>query len=110
MSEERPAFFEENPGKLIREHRMHYLLVNAVSRRVRQLQLGEKALALPPDAVNRDSSYIARQEFLEDKLEIIPRQYLPDHYDEFENTVDVLAGETGIAQFMGDDTEDDEEI
>lgn len=76
MSDALPTFFEENPGELIREHRRYYLMVNAIARRVRQLQTGDRALSLPADN-NRDPLHIAIQEFLDDKLEIVPKQVLP---------------------------------
>ncbi len=69
------AFFDENVGDFVRERRMHYLVVNAVSRRVRQLQLGERPLALPSDG-NREPIRIALQEFLDDQLEVVPRVHL----------------------------------
>lgn len=75
------SFFQENPGDFIRERRMHYLMVNAISRRVRQLQLGERPLATPPDG-SRDPLRIAAQEFLEDKLEVVPKQLHLEEEDE----------------------------
>jgi DNA-directed RNA polymerase subunit K/omega len=66
------SFFEEGLGKMLREERGVYLMVNAVSRRVRQLQLGERALSLPADG-SRDIVKMAFQEFVDDKLEIVPR-------------------------------------
>jgi DNA-directed RNA polymerase subunit K/omega len=68
---------EEDPADLIQEHRGTYLLVNAVSRRVRQIQLGEKVYALPTEG-SREPSYIAVHEFLEGKLEIVPRDPTPE--------------------------------
>ena len=56
-------------GDLIREARGAYLVVNAIARRVRELQLGEKRLAVPPDG-NTELTRVASQEFLEDKLEV----------------------------------------
>lgn len=73
------SFFDENPGEFIRDRRMHYLMVNAISRRVRQLQLGERALSTPPDG-SRDTTRVAIQEFLDDHLEITPRVHL--HHEE----------------------------
>lgn len=75
----RYSFFNENAGELIKEHRLYYLLVNAVSKRVRQLQLGDRALALPSDGT-RDVVAIALQEFAEDKLDIIPRALVYDEH------------------------------
>ncbi len=66
------SFFDENPGDFLREGRMHYLTINAVSRRVRQLQLGERALANVPEG-HRDPTRVAIQEFLDDQLEVRPR-------------------------------------
>lgn len=57
---------------MLREQRGNYLMINAVSRRVRQLQLGERAQATLPDG-SRDSVRIAMQEFIDEKLEIVPR-------------------------------------
>lgn len=63
---------DESPGTLLREHRGLYVMVNAVSKRVRQLQRGERALAYPPDG-SREAVKIAIQEFLEDKLKVVPK-------------------------------------
>lgn len=62
----------ENPRDLLSEHRGHYLMVNAISRRVRQLQQGERFLALPPDG-SREYVRIAAQEFFEEKLKVVAR-------------------------------------
>ncbi len=67
------SFFDEKPSSFMEEHRMHYLMINAVARRVRQLQTGERALALPSDG-NREAVNIAIHEFKEDELEIVPRR------------------------------------
>jgi DNA-directed RNA polymerase subunit K/omega len=66
------AVLRESAAELIREHRGMYRVINAVSRRVRQLQLGEKALAYPPDGT-RDVVKIAFQEFVEEKVEIVQK-------------------------------------
>lgn len=66
------AFFDEDPADFIREHRRYYLMVNAISKRVRQLQLGDRALALPASG-SRDPIYIAQEEFLQGKLAITQR-------------------------------------
>jgi DNA-directed RNA polymerase subunit K/omega len=63
---------EENPKELIQDHRGYYLMVNAIAKRVRQLQLGEKAQATLADGT-RDGVRIATLEFVEDKLDIIPK-------------------------------------
>jgi len=73
MEQTHYTFFDENPGDFLRDRRMHYLMVNAVARRVRQLQTGERALAVPGDG-NREVVNIAITEFLDDKLEVVPRQ------------------------------------
>lgn len=65
---------DENLGELIREHRGLYLMVNAVSKRVRQLQRGERALAYPPDG-SREAVKIAIQEFLDDKLKVTEKTF-----------------------------------
>lgn len=77
-----PGFFNNKPSDLITEHREYYLMVNAISKRVRQLQLGDRALALPADG-SRDPLYIAQEEFLRDKLVITPRS-VGLHFLEFE--------------------------
>lgn len=64
----------EQPSDLVREHRGYYLIVNAVAKRVRALQTGDKALALPPDGV-RDPIRIALQELAEEKLEITSKPH-----------------------------------
>ena len=76
------SFFDEKPSDLIREHRQFYLMVNAISRRVRQLQTGDRALALPANG-NREAFYIAQEEFLQDKLLVTPRTVgLYEFYEE----------------------------
>lgn len=99
-----PSFFNENPGDALREHRLQYLMVNAVARRVRQLQLGERAQALPPDG-NRDPLHIAKQEFLEDKLDIYPKQMFAGRPEPAEIPLDVAADydSLGLADNFGDD-------
>lgn len=74
-------FFNEKPSDLIKEHRQVYLLINAIAKRVRQLQLGDRALALPANG-NREALYISQEEFLQDKLKITERVAAPI-YDEF---------------------------
>jgi DNA-directed RNA polymerase subunit K/omega len=100
MSDGIPAFFDENPSDLIREHRMQYLMVNAVAKRVRQLQLGERAQALPPDG-NRDPLHIARQEFLEDKLDVMPKVIVDPRDEIAEEPLDVAADYDDLG--IGDD-------
>jgi DNA-directed RNA polymerase subunit K/omega len=73
-------FFDENTSDLLREHRQVYLMINAISKRVRQLQLGERALALPASG-SRDPLYIAEEEFRQDKLAITERT-APLHFAE----------------------------
>jgi DNA-directed RNA polymerase subunit K/omega len=72
MSDFIKDILDENLGELIRERRGNYLVVNAVSKRVRQLQTGDRYLALPADG-SRDPVRIALQELLDDKLEVLPR-------------------------------------
>lgn len=72
-------FFDEKPSDLLREHRQVYFMINAIAKRVRQLQLGDRALALPADG-NRDPVYIAREEFLQDKLVVTERTMGADAY------------------------------
>lgn len=72
-------FFDEKTSDLVREHRQVYLIINAISKRVRQLQLGERALALPASG-SRDPLYIAQEELLQDKLNITER-VAPLHFE-----------------------------
>ncbi len=67
-----PEFFYDNPREMLENHRRYYLMVNAIARRVRQLQLGDSPMAVGIGPT-RDLIYTAQQEFLEDKLRIIPR-------------------------------------
>lgn len=103
------SFFDEEPSDLIREHRCYYLMVNAISRRVRQLQLGERALALPPSGT-RDPFYVAQEEFLQDKLDITPRRgplfggYYPE--EESPDLTALLGMEDDTASF--EDADDEE--
>jgi DNA-directed RNA polymerase subunit K/omega len=75
------SVFEEDPAKLLKERRGTYLMVNAVAKRVRELQLGEKSLALSPDGT-RDPVKIATQEFVEGKLDIVTPESGQGEYDE----------------------------
>ena len=90
-----PSFFNNEPSDLIKEHRENYLMVNAISKRVRQLQLGERALALPADG-SRDPVYVAQAEFLNDKLSVTPRKvglHFLDEYEDVESPdLDALLG------------------
>lgn len=89
-----PGFFDNNPADLIREHRENYLMVNAISKRVRQLQTGDRALALPSDG-SRDPVYIAQAEFLNEKLTITPRTaalHFPDLEEDAMPDMDALLG------------------
>ena len=72
--------FEEVPADLIREHRGTYLIVNAVSRRVRQLQLGDKELSVLDDG-SHDPTRIALKELSEGKLEIVVRVPVPEDHE-----------------------------
>ena len=72
--------FEEVPADLIREHRGTYLIVNAVSRRVRQLQLGDKELTALDDG-GHDPTLIALKELSEGKLEIVVRVPVPEDHE-----------------------------
>ena len=94
------SFFDEKPSDLIREHRQVYLLVNGIARRVRQLQTGDRALALPANG-NRDPFYVAQEEFLQDKLVIVPRtaQAYNEYYE------DDTAGDLDMLLGMDDDSD-----
>ncbi|MCX7718354.1 MAG: DNA-directed RNA polymerase subunit omega [Candidatus Sumerlaeaceae bacterium] len=72
-----PDALKEDPATLIREHRGMYMMINAISRRVRDLQAGERALSHLPDG-SWDPVKVATQEFLEGKLDIIPRSDQPE--------------------------------
>lgn len=88
------SFFQEKPSDMITEHRQYYLMVNAISRRVRQLQLGERALALPASG-SRDPLYIAQEEFMQDKLAITQRKaalHFPDFEEDEIPDMDALLG------------------
>ena len=63
---------EEDLGELLREHRGYYLLVNTISKRVRQLQLGERALSQCADG-SREVVKLAIQELLDSKLKVVPK-------------------------------------
>lgn len=68
----REWFFDEKPSVFLREHRMMYLMVNAIAKRSAQLHAGEKP-QVPLSDEHRDYVKIATQEFLADKLVIQPR-------------------------------------
>jgi len=101
-------FFNEKPSDFIKEHRQVYLMINATAKRVRQLQLGERALALP--ANTRDPLYIAQEEFLQDKL-VITERLAPVEFDaEQEDSLpdmDSLLGldDEGVSLDASDDEE-----
>ena len=102
------SFFDEKPADLLRDHRYNYLMVNAIARRVRQLQLGERALALPEDG-SRDPLYIAQAEFMNDKLAITPRDIsrLYEDYNEMPSPLDaMLSMDEEEVSFDGADDED----
>jgi len=109
VAEARLSCFDEEPGDLIREHRHYYLMVNAIARRVRQLQLGDRALALPANG-NREALYISQEEFLQGKLDITPRRgpLFGGFYPEGESPaeLDLLMG---MDDDEGFDASDDEE-
>lgn len=75
--------FGEDPTVLLDEHRGQYLLINAIARRVRQLQIGDRPRAYPAD-LPADHTKIATQEFLEGKLDI----YKKMHHDKFAMEMD----------------------
>ncbi|MGI8904885.1 MAG: DNA-directed RNA polymerase subunit omega [Candidatus Sumerlaeaceae bacterium] len=104
MSAAIPSFFDENPGDMIRQHRLQYLIVNATARRVRQLQLGERAQAFPPDG-SRDLLHIATQELLEDKLDVFPKQMFAPMDQVVEEPLDVAADydDLGLSADFGDE-------
>ena len=87
-------FMDGTPSELLKEHRQVYLMINAISKRVRQLQLGDRALALPANG-NRDPLYIAQEEFAQDKLviteRVAPVAFLEDQSDSLPD-MDVLLG------------------
>ena len=103
------AFFEENPADFIKEHRQYYLMVNAISKRVRQLQLGDRALALPANG-SRDPVYIAQEEFLQNKLAVTERKaglHLPDFVEDDMADMDALLGmDDEELSFEGSDDEE----
>jgi len=68
----REWFFDEKPSVFLREHRMMYLMVNAIAKRSAHLHGGEKP-QVPVLDEHRDYVKIATQEFLADKLVIQPR-------------------------------------
>lgn len=107
-SKQIPGFFEDNPGDMIRDHRRYYLLVNAIARRTRQLQLGERPLALPAEG-KKEGIYIAIEEFLQDKLEIVPKSSIVHHVedDEADFTEDFLDNDDADISFDASDDEDD---
>lgn len=100
-------FFDERPADLLQEHRQVYLMINAIAKRVRQLQLGDRALALPANG-SRDPLYIAQEEFLQDKLEITER-VMPVDFRDDQNAplpgLDLLLGldDPEVSFDMGDD-------
>ncbi len=94
ISKKIPSFFDASPSDMIKDHRQYYLMVNAISKRVRQLQLGDRALALPASG-SRDPLYIATEEFLQDKLTVTPRKaalHFPDFEDDDLPDMDALLG------------------
>ena len=95
-----PAFFDENPADFLRGHRMQYLMINAIARRVRQLQLGERAQALPANG-NREPVYIAIEEFLQDKLDVSPKAAIEEFEQPEEQPLDVAADYDDLG--LGDD-------
>lgn len=108
QNESTTSIFDEKPSDLIKEHRQVYLLVNGIARRVRQLQTGDRALALPANG-NRDPFYIAQEEFMQDKLQIVSRtmnQYNNYYEEDTTPDLDLLLGMDDSDAFDAD--EDDE--
>lgn len=107
-SKQIPGFFDENPSDMIRDHKIYYLLVNAIARRSRQLQSGERALAVPADG-KKDTIYVAIEEFLQDKLEIIPKSSIVEEVSEEEAdfTEDFLDNDDDDISFEATEDEDD---
>ena len=72
------VYFETEPSTFLRERRGTYFMINAISKRVRQLQLGEKAQVPVPQAqeFNRDTVKLATNEFLADTLKIEQKPHL----------------------------------
>lgn len=103
--------FDESPAVLLKEHRQCYLMVNAVARRVRQLQTGDRALALPANG-SRDPLYIAQEEFLQDKLLIVPREMSDYDQPDLDNELPDLDALLGMSDegddFAAIDDEDEE--
>ena len=109
-AEETLSFFNEKPSDLIKEHRQVYLLVNGIARRVRQLQTGDRALALPANGV-RDPFYIAQEEFMQDKLEIVPRTthgFETFYEEDTTPDLDILLGMNDDTDAFDADDDDDE--
>ena len=104
------SFFDEKPSDLIREHRQFYLMVNAIARRVRQLQTGDRALALPANG-NREAFYIAQEEFMQDKLQITPRAAVDfsEYYEDDSSApdLDALLGMDDDDAFDASDDDDE---
>ncbi|MBX7244447.1 MAG: hypothetical protein K1X53_03055 [Candidatus Sumerlaeaceae bacterium] len=69
-------YFETEPSDFLRERRGTYFMINAISKRVRQLQLGEKAQVPVPQEFNRDTVKLATNEFLADTLKIEQKPHL----------------------------------
>jgi len=93
-----PAFFKSKAIDMLSDHHDYYLLVNAISLRVRQLQLGDRPMAHPADG-SHDLVAIAKAELSEGKIEIVPRALARPVYEP-ENE------ETNYDQLLGVDDDD----
>lgn len=84
MAEKTPkSIVEEDVGELLKERRGTYLVVNAVSKRVRQLQLGERPLVGVGEG-QRDQIQTAIQEFQAGKVLVHPRVVAEEEEEEEE--------------------------
>jgi DNA-directed RNA polymerase subunit K/omega len=72
-SEKHEWFFDADLAQLLREDRMTYLMINVITKRAKQLTMGERPLAIPANGSMKRAD-IATAEVYEGKLEIHPRK------------------------------------
>lgn len=106
---EHKTIFEERMPDLIAEHRGIYLLVNAVSRRVRALQQGDRAY-VPVAENTKDLIKVAMREFADEKILVVRRSEIPD--DQMDVDDDLPSADTDgfDAATAGDATVEDEDF
>lgn len=106
---EHKTIFEERMPDLIAEHRGIYLVVNAVARRVRELQIGDRSYAMPSDKP-KDLIKIAMQEFIDEKVRVVRRCELDSELLNVDDDLPATGGDGFDAATAGGAAVEDEDF